>query len=224
MGFSDKYLRSLLSADLRDDAEHHQPEALQASAHADKAARKIGSLLQRVKYAGTIPQKLAKALAERNRFERMLADAERRKDKDKADEYKRELENGLCACTVTGGEAESFRTLARAWQEIVAEKGKARQWIKPADIPAIGHLAPALYKRVAEASLAHYLDGKCTVCHGAKVGADRRVCGCCAGTGEAKLLGMSDFERHRVLDMVSELMALESSHSGAANVLLRRDL
>lgn len=51
MGFSDKYLRSLLSTDLRDDAEHHSPEALQASAHADKVARDIGALLSRVKNA-----------------------------------------------------------------------------------------------------------------------------------------------------------------------------
>ena len=53
MGFSDKYLRSLLSADLRDDAEHHHPEALQASAHADKVARDIGALLSRVKNANS---------------------------------------------------------------------------------------------------------------------------------------------------------------------------
>jgi len=180
MGFADKYLHSLLSADLRDDQFHHQPEALQASAHADNVARDIGSLLKRVKYADTLG---------------------------------RQFEDN----------AGNLARLLREWIAIVAEKGEARRWIKPADIPTIGHLAPAMYKRVAEASLAHYLDGKCTVCRGAKVGGDRRVCGTCAGTGEAKLLGMSDFERHRVLDMVSELMSLEATHSGAANLLLRRD-
>lgn len=180
MGFSDKYLRSLLTSDLRDDALHHQPEALQASAHADKVARDIGSLLKRVKYADTLG---------------------------------RQFEDN----------AGNLARLLREWIAIVAEKGAARHWIKPADMPTIGHLAPAMYKRVAEASLAHYLDGKCPVCRGAKVNADRRVCGTCAGTGDAKIIGMSDFERHRVLDMVSELMSLESSHSGAANALLRRE-
>lgn len=224
MGFSEKYLHALLTSDLRDDEQHYQPEALQASAYADKVARDIGSLLHRVKFSGTISQKLAKALIERERFEQLLADAEHRKDQRKAAEYRRELDSGLCACTVTGGEAESFRTLARAWLVIVAEKGAARHWIKPADVPMIGHLAPAMYKRVAEASLAHYLDGKCPACRGAKVDSDRRVCGACAGTGEAKILGMSDFERRRVQDMLSELMMLESSHSGAASALLRREV
>lgn len=180
MGFNDKYLRALLTSDLRDDATHHQPETLQASAHADKVARDLGSLLKRVKYADTLG---------------------------------RQFEDN----------AGNLARLLREWSAIVAEKGAARNWIRPADIPTIGHLAPAMYKRVAEASLAHFLDGKCVVCRGAKVGPDRRMCGTCAGTGEAKIVGMSDFERLRTLDMVSELMSLESSHSGAANVLLRRE-
>lgn len=180
MGFSDKYLRALLTSDLRDDSTHHQPETLQASAHADRVARDLGSLLKRVKYADTLG---------------------------------RQFEDN----------AGNLVRLLREWESVVAEKGAARNWIRPADIPTIGHLAPAMYKRVANASLAHFLDGKCVACHGAKVGPDRRTCTICAGTGDAKITGMSDFERNRVLDMVSELISLESSHSGAANALLRSD-
>lgn len=119
--------------------------------------------------------------------------------------------------------AGNLARLVRVWGEIVAEKGAARKWIKPQDVPSIGHLAPAMYKRIADASLAHYLDGKCPSCHGSKVGEDRRKCVKCDGSGDAKIVGMSDFERNRVMDMVSELMSLESSHSGAASALLRRD-
>ncbi len=118
---------------------------------------------------------------------------------------------------------ENLAKLLREWHLIVTEKGTARRWIKVEDIPTIGHLAPAMYKRIAEASLAHYLDGKCPVCHGSKVNEERRTCAPCQGSGEAKILGMSDFERNRVLDMVSELMGLESSHAGAASALLRRE-
>lgn len=223
MGFSERYLHAICSADLRDDEFHHQTDALAAAAIADAAARSIGSLLHRVKYSGTITQKLAKALHERERFEQILADALHRKDEKKAADMRRELDANLCVCTISGGEADNFRNLAREWMVIVAEKGAARKWIKPQDMPAIGHLAPAMYARVAEASLAHYLDGKCPTCRGSKVGEDRRKCVKCDGSGDAKILGMSDFELGRTMDMVSELMALESSHSGAANALLRRE-
>lgn len=113
--------------------------------------------------------------------------------------------------------------LLRKWHAIVIEKGSARKWIKSDDVAKIGHLAPMLYKRVAEASLAHYLDGKCPTCHGSKVSEDRRVCAPCMGTGEVMIMGVSGWERNLILDMVSELMSLESSHSGAASALLRRE-
>lgn len=180
MGFCDRYLHSLHSTDLRDDAFHHQTGALQAASWANGAARGIGSLLARVKYADTLG---------------------------------RQFED----------RPENLAKLLREWHAIVVEKGSARKWIKTDDVAKIGHLAPMLYKRVAEASLAHYLDGKCQTCHGSKVSEDRRTCAPCFGTGEVAITGMSGYERNLVLDMVSELIALESSHSGAASTLLRRD-
>lgn len=117
----------------------------------------------------------------------------------------------------------NLANLCREWLAIVAEKGAARKWIKTEDIPTIGHLAPAMYKRVAEASLAHYLDGKCGECHGSGVSKDRRICPTCKGSGDATITGLSAHETKLALDMVSELMSLESSHSGAASALLRRE-
>jgi hypothetical protein len=180
MGFTDAFLRSINSTDLRDDQFHFQTHALAASAIADASARSIGSLLQRVKYADTLG---------------------------------RQFEDN----------AGNLARLCREWLAIVTEKGSARKWIKDQDFPTIGHLAPAMYKRVAEASLAHYLDGKCPVCRGSKVSEERRVCGTCKGTGDAEIVGMSNHEKKLSLDMVSELMGLESSHSGAASALLRRE-
>jgi hypothetical protein len=180
MGFSERHLHAIFATDLRDDAFHHQPEVLRASAYADEVARGIGSLLSRVKYASTLS----------HQFE----------DND-----------GLVA------------KLLREWLAIVTEKGIARKWIKTEDIPTIGHLAPAMYKRVADASLAHYLDGKCVECKGSGVTEARRICVPCKGSGEATIIGLSGHETKLALDMLSELMALESSHSGAASALLRRD-
>lgn len=180
MGFAEKYLHSLCSTDLRDDAFHHQTDALQASAMADFSARNLGSLLSRVKYADTLG---------------------------------RQFEDN----------AGNLARLVREWLAIVTEKGVARKWIKVEDIPTIGHLAPAMYKRIADASLAHYLDGKCGDCHGSGVTAERRLCVPCKGSGDATIIGLSAHETKLALDMVSELMALESSHSGAASALLRRE-
>lgn len=110
-----------------------------------------------------------------------------------------------------------------AWLAIVTEKGSARRWIRTEDIPTIGHLAPAMYKRVADASLAHYLDGKCTDCRGSGVTQERLMCKPCKGSGDAEITGLDGLERKYALDMLSELMSLESSHSGVANALLRRE-
>ena len=180
MGFCDRYIHALHSTDLRDDATHHQTDALQAASFANDVARGIGSLLARVKYADTLSHQF-------------------------------EDGNGNLA------------RLQREWLAIVAEKGAARKWIKTEDIPAIGHLAPAMYRRVADASLAHYLDGKCTDCRGAGVTDARQVCKPCKGSGNSEITGLGDFERSRAMDMLSELMSLESSHSGAASALLRRE-
>jgi hypothetical protein len=118
---------------------------------------------------------------------------------------------------------EVLAKLIREWHAIVAEKGAARKWIKTEDIPTIGHLAPAMYKRVADASLAHYLDGKCVECRGSKVSIHRTICGACKGSGDATIVGLGNLETKYAMDMVSELMSLESSHSGAANKLLWRE-
>lgn len=179
MAFADRYISSLSSTDLRDDATHHKTDALQAAAFANDSARGIGSLLARVKYADTLSV---------------------------------QFEDGNA----------NLAQLARAWLAIVTEKGAFRKWIRTDDVAKIGQLAPMLYKRVADASLAHYLDGKCCDCRGSGVAEDRRICGACKGNGAGNLPPMSHYEARLTMEMYGELMELESSHSGAANVLLRR--
>lgn len=115
--------------------------------------------------------------------------------------------------------AGNLARLIRAWYDIVAEKGTARRWVRPGDIA----IAPILFRRVADASLAHWLDGKCGTCRGSGVNKDRRICAPCKGSGDATIAGLSGYETKLALDMVSELMGLESSHAGAANRLLRKD-
>ncbi len=161
-----------------DDSFHHQTEALQASAIADKAARNIGSLLSRVKNAdGTLGRT----------FE---------------------------------GNGRNLASLLTEWLAIVTEKGSARRWVKPEDIA----IAPILFRRVANASLAQFLDGKCAECHGSGVSNQHRACGPCSGSGSAPVTGLSGYEAKLVIDMVGELGALESTHAGAASALLRREL
>jgi DnaJ-class molecular chaperone len=114
----------------------------------------------------------------------------------------------------------NLASLVRAWTLIVTEKGRSRGWMKPTtewDVLA----ALSLYKRVAEQSLAYWLDGHCEVCHGAKVTRDRRTCTCCGGTGRAAIEG-GRFETDKIKDMVSELEGLFQAHSGRAAAMLRR--
>jgi hypothetical protein len=52
MGFADSYIHALSASNLRDDAQHHQAEPLQASAFAAaELSGDIGPLLHRVKFA-----------------------------------------------------------------------------------------------------------------------------------------------------------------------------
>ena len=120
------------------------------------------------------------------------------------------------------GGTSNLARLRSEWLAIVTEKGSARGWVKAEDIA----IAPILYRRVADFSLAHYLDGKCVPCGGTgSQGADKMfaICSECKGAREAKLPAMGSYEKKRVLDMLAELISLELAHSRAAGVLLRRE-
>ena len=114
---------------------------------------------------------------------------------------------------------QNLAQLVRIWTHAVAEKGKARGWVKNGDV-AIAHI---LYNRVAKASLAHWLDGHCKVCSGTGVMAllGHRTCSACKGTGAADITGMREYEKKLALDMVSELTALCDSHARRAGARLR---
>lgn len=114
----------------------------------------------------------------------------------------------------------NMATLVRAWSAAVIEKGRSRGWMKPTT-PWDVEAAFKLYARVAEASLAHWIDNRCEPCAGAGVMPTRRLCTCCAGTGRAEV-DAGRFETGLILDMVSELEGIYQSHSGRAAAMLRR--
>lgn len=116
---------------------------------------------------------------------------------------------------------QNLAQLIRVWSEIVVRKGQDRQWVKIRgdwDIAAAG----ALYKRVAARSLAHWLDGRCHVCHGSRSGENGKICQECSGTGTAPILGQG-YEANLVRDMVSELEGILQSHNARAAARLRRE-
>lgn len=174
MGFADKFVASLQSSNLRDDAFHHDLDAIAAAA----LAGDLGSLLCRVKYADGTINKL---------FE---------------------------------GNSGNLAQLLRIWTAAVTEKGRARRWVSINSERDI-FTAHALYKRVANASLAHWLDGHCKTCNGTGVSLKSlRGCTTCAGTGEAEVACAGGFERERIKDMVSELHAISFSHARRATRIL----
>jgi hypothetical protein len=224
--FAEKYLQSLTTSDLRDDEQHRQTETLVASALADKSARDIGALLHRVKYSGTVIAKITKVAVECERLEKLLVEA--RRTKADADSKVAGIVSALDSCvgghTGVGSEVHEFRSLRRAWRDIVSQKGRERKWIKDSDWPTMGSIFPAMVDRIATHSLAYYLDGQCKDCGGTgKAGAEnmRTVCKSCDGTTRAKLPPMNNYERKLAEDLISELMALESTHAGIGSAKLR---
>lgn len=114
--------------------------------------------------------------------------------------------------------------LLRIWLAAVTEKGEARRWVTIRaewDISA----ARALYRRVAEASLAHWLDGKCKACSGTGVRAlmGGGQCAPCKGSGKTEVACAGGFERERVKDMIGELENLVISHNARAASRMRRE-
>lgn len=110
--------------------------------------------------------------------------------------------------------------LLRIWTAAVTDKGRTRGWIKPTtawDIQA----AITLYRRVAETSLAHWLDGNCKACSGTGITELRRECSACGGTGRAQIIG-GRFESDLIRDMASELQGMVDAHNARAAVRMRR--
>ena len=176
MGFTDRYIASIGSSNLMDDALHHQTDPLAAAA----LAGDVGALLCRVKYAdGTL--------------NRMFE-----------------------------GNQQNLAQLLRIWTVEVIKRGRARRWL-PENTAWDAQAAQALYRRVAEKSLAHWLDGTCKGCSGTgvKVLLGNGICTSCKGTGVAPVYGVAGLELERVKDMVSELSSIHDSHSGRAGGLLR---
>lgn len=109
--------------------------------------------------------------------------------------------------------------LLRTWEQAVAEKGRARGWLKIVhtwDVLA----AEAMYKKIARVSLAHWLGGHCETCGGTG-SYELRKCSKCDGSGKAPIEG-GRLEVERVKDMISELEGLHQAHCGRAAVKMRR--
>ncbi len=177
--FTERYINSVNSSDLRDDEHHHSTDALMACANADKGKTGLlGSLLCRVKFS-----------------------------------------DGSTSKEFSGG-STNLSTLLKVWHAEVEKKGRDRVWVKIGSDRDI-QTAHALYKRVAEKSLAHWLDSNCKVCNGTKY-VEHTVCRDCFGTGQAAIECSGQYERDRIRDMVSEIEGVYQSHGGHAASLLRR--
>jgi hypothetical protein len=126
--------------------------------------------------------------------------------------------NGVVHKTFESG-TRDLAQLARVWEAVVIERGRARGWMKIKsewDVAA----AHAMYRKIALHSLAHWLGGECDVCHGTKMH-NHRVCAACGGSGRASIEG-GRLEVECIKDMVSELEGLFQAHGGRAGAKMRR--
>lgn len=116
--------------------------------------------------------------------------------------------------------------LLRAWCDIVAEKGAARRWLGEIRTEWDACAARKLYQKVAEQSLAYWLDGLCKTCQGTgNKGPDLGFAACdsCKGSCKAELPPMEGLVRKKTEDMIAELEDLLLSHNRRAQTLLRED-
>ncbi len=110
--------------------------------------------------------------------------------------------------------------LSKVWRAEVAKRGQERRWC-PSNTAWDIEASFRIYELVANLSLAHWLDPHCGLCKGSKVGADRRTCTCCGGTGRGEIEG-GRFIVDKAKDMVSELEGIYQAHSIRAARKLRR--
>ncbi len=113
--------------------------------------------------------------------------------------------------------------LLKLWVAYVAAKGVERKWMRVPRAEWDIKANQTFYRRVAEASLAHWLDGRCEPCNGAGQTPERRLCTACAGSGRAQIEA-GRLETQKILDMVSELEGIFHSHSGRAKKMLRQEI
>jgi len=118
--------------------------------------------------------------------------------------------------------SKNLGSLLRAWEVIVRERGIAREWLPMKSTAWDIQAAETLYKRVAHASLAFWIDPRCTACQGARQTSDRRVCETCKGTGRGDI-ALRGIEREHTLDMLSELEGIYLSYNRRASGALRRE-
>ena len=99
------------------------------------------------------------------------------------------------------GNQQNLAQLLRIWTAEVIKRGRARRWV-PENTAWDAAAAQALYQRVAEKSLAQWLDGKYRGCSGSgvKVLLGNGICTRCKGTGVAPVYGVAG-ESQRSLDV-----------------------
>lgn len=114
---------------------------------------------------------------------------------------------------------QNLTQLLRIWTLRVIEKGRERRWVREATMWD-QQAAEVLFRRVAERSLAYWLDGKCPSCSGTGISADSRFCQPCKGSGRGEI-GGGGYEREKALDMVSELEGLMRAHNMRAQSKMR---
>lgn len=112
----------------------------------------------------------------------------------------------------------SLAQLLRLWMAEVARRGRARRWA-PENTAWNAQAAHALYRTVAELSLAHWLDGGCKACGGTGQH-DALDCADCGGRGEQPIRHAGGFVRERVRDMASELRCIADRHARRASARL----
>jgi len=216
MGFVDRYIHALSASSLQDDERHNQAEPLLAAALASALPGDLGALLHRAKYAGTTTRDMAKAVETRERIEKELVEAIRKKDAGREAECRQALAGD--AVTLEAGVAH-LALLLRLWIAEVTKRGRMRRWV-PENTAWDAEAAVKLYRTVAQASLAHWLDGQCGSCGGTGIAAER-ACKCCAGSGKADLAMAAGFVREHTLNMVSELHNIAGSHAARASAKMR---
>ena len=119
------------------------------------------------------------------------------------------------------GHPENIAQLLRAWVEEVRRRGKERGWLPVPRTEWDAQANEAFYRKVAEISLAYWLDSRCTTCEGTGVQVTQHACPACKGTKLQPLTG-GRLIVERSQEMSGELEGIFQSHNSRAAGRLRR--
>lgn len=119
------------------------------------------------------------------------------------------------------GHPENLAQLLRIWTSKVRQKGQSRGWLPVPRTEWDASATESFYRKVAETSIARWLDSRCLACNGTGIQITQHACHECNGSKISELRGEPLYVKCS-LDVQSELEDIFNKHNSFSAYKLRR--